>query len=75
MEASVWGDLRRLFNRIGVVPQSARIESPAVGIELVEFPAQQRLRCGRQSAAAATAPSPREGRVTWRSGGTVHHRC
>jgi len=43
MEAGVWGDLRRLFNRIGVVPQSAWIERSAVGIELVEFPAQERL--------------------------------
>jgi len=43
MEAGVLRDLRRLFRRVGVVPQSGWIESPAVGIELVEFPAQQRL--------------------------------
>jgi len=43
MEPGVWGDLRRLFNRIGIVPQSAWIERSAVGIELVEFPAQERL--------------------------------
>jgi hypothetical protein len=43
MEAGVIGDFRRLLRRIGLVPQRAWIERPAVGIELGVFPGQQRL--------------------------------
>jgi hypothetical protein len=43
MEARVVGNSRRFFGRIGVVAERPRIEPPAVGLELLELPGQERL--------------------------------